>query len=133
MATWNPMSRFGSEASFQLTLIFTVKCIIRLTVRCQLYRNGILPFLLIPNKIQIILAGIKKIKTIWRILHPIRITISIRWFFIKLLQCFRMNIVRIKSTVKINTNRFVILHESERQIWICRRIGFLGIYCNFTQ
>ena len=133
MATWNPMSRFRSEASFQLTLIFTVKCIIRLTVRCQLYRNGILPFLLIPNKIQIILAGIKKIKTIWRILHPIRVTISIRWFLIKLLQCFRMNIVRIKSTVKINTNRFVILHESERQIWICRRIGFLGIYCNFTQ
>ena len=81
---------------------------------------------------QIVHELVDEIEKILQKEEQCRESIPIRRLFIKLLQHFRMNIIRIKPTVKINANRFVIFHKGERQIWICRRISFLCICCNFA-
>ena len=42
-------------------------------------------------------------------------------------------IQQIRPTVEVETNCLIIFHESERQMRICSRVSFFGIYCNLTQ
>ncbi|EJW89928.1 hypothetical protein EVA_21967 [gut metagenome] len=133
MRARNPAGIMRTKTSFQFTFILPVHCVILFTIKRHLHRNRILSFFRITYHIQIMLACIKKIQAIGRILHPVRIRRVRISLLLHLLQFLCENMIRILPSIKAKVHCFIIIQERKCKILVRHCIRFLRISSNLTK